>query len=408
MVEGTRKWLKIALFNLLLVAFLGTILRYKIVFFIPFINQRNLLHSHSHFAFAGWVSHALMTLLIAYLCEKSVKDYFGKYRWLLIANLLSAYGMLISFIFQGYAFVSILFSTLSIFVSYWFAIVYWKDLNRLKQHCTSHLFFKAALLFNALSSIGPFFLAYMMATKNMHQNEYLASVYFFLHFQYNGWFFFSCMGLFSFLLTKYGIAEQKLKMVFYPFAMACLPAYLLSALWLPMPFGVYLLVVAAATSQLIGWLLLVRLLYSNMEIFKKHFSKLSQWFFALCAVAFTIKLALQACSVIPSLSKLAFGFRPIVIAYLHLVLLAVISLFILAYMVGFQMILVDRRTKIGLIAFVMGIFLNELLLMIQGIGDLFYIAVPSIELFLLMAAMVLFTGMAIVNYAQARLKSSLA
>ncbi|MBS1666544.1 MAG: hypothetical protein JST58_04130 [Bacteroidetes bacterium] len=408
MVEGTRKWLKIALLNLMLVAFLGTILRYKIVFSIPFIDQRNLLHSHSHFAFAGWVSHALMTLLIAYLCEKSDKDYFGKYRWLLIANLLSAYGMLVSFIFQGYAFVSILFSTLSIFVSYWFAIVYWKDLNQLKEHGIPHLFFKAALVFNALSSIGPFFLAYMMASKNMHQNEYLASVYFFLHFQYNGWFFFSCMGLFSFLLTKYGMAGQKLKMVFYLFAMACLPAYLLSALWLPMPYWVYLLVVAAAMAQLLGWGLLVGLLYSNMNIFKKHFSKLSQWFFALCAVAFTIKLSLQACSVIPALSKLAFGFRPIIIAYLHLVLLAVISLFILAYMVGFRMILVDRTTKIGLIIFVTGIFLNEFLLMIQGIGDLFYFAVPSIELFLLIAAMVLFTGMAIVNYRQAKLKNSLA
>jgi hypothetical protein len=42
-----------------------------------------------------------------------------------------------------------------------------------------------------------------MATKNIHQNEYLASIYYYLHFQYNGWFFFACMGLlFDFLQLK--------------------------------------------------------------------------------------------------------------------------------------------------------------------------------------------------------------
>ena len=49
------KWLRISLFNLMLVAFLGMILRYKILFSLPFLDQKHLLHAHSHFAFSGWV-----------------------------------------------------------------------------------------------------------------------------------------------------------------------------------------------------------------------------------------------------------------------------------------------------------------------------------------------------------------
>ena len=40
--------------------------------------------------------------------------FFRKYKWIFIANLLSAYGMLLSFPWQGYNSVSIIFSTLSI------------------------------------------------------------------------------------------------------------------------------------------------------------------------------------------------------------------------------------------------------------------------------------------------------
>ena len=117
-----RKWLQIALFNLMLVALIGVILRYKIAYSLPFVDQKNLLHAHSHFAFAGWITQALMALLVANLSEIGEKNYFNRYRWILYANLLTGYGMFFSFPFQGYGAVSIVFSTLSIFVSYIFAV----------------------------------------------------------------------------------------------------------------------------------------------------------------------------------------------------------------------------------------------------------------------------------------------
>jgi len=396
------KFCRLALFNLMIIALLGIILRYKIAWSLPFVEQKYFLHAHSHFAFAGWMSQGLMSLLTGYLYEKNNNIKFNKYKLLLYGNLISAYGMLFSFAAQGYAFLSILFSIISIFISYAFAIIYWRDLTALKINSSSHYWFKASLVFSVISSVGPFVLAYMMATKHIIQNLYLVSVYFFLHFQYNGWFFFACMGLLCQQLEKYNIPVQKLKQVFWLFAIACVPAFLLSALWVKIPQWLYILVITAAGMQLLGWGLLVYRISKVIVEIKGSISQMSKYLFLLSAIALTIKLFLQAGSVIPFLSKLAFGFRPIVIGYLHLVLLGVISIFILAYMHSFKYLLLNKITSGGIIIFVSGIFLNEILLMIQGIADLYYVGMPFIAALLFITALILFTGILLINYGQVK------
>ncbi|MES1218790.1 MAG: hypothetical protein ABUT20_25015 [Bacteroidota bacterium] len=398
MYPSLRKWLQVSLFNLLLVSLIGVVLRYKIVFSLPFIDQKYLLHGHSHFAFAGWISQALMALLIADLSQKSGKNYFTKYRWVLYANLLTAYGMLTTFPVQGYGFFSIVFSTLSVFVSYVFVVLFWKDLKQANSKAVSHSWFKMALLCNVVSSIGPFTLAYMMATKNIHQNWYLTSIYFFLHFQYNGWFFFACMGLLNRQFEKYNFPGNTLKRVFQLFAVAFVPTFFFSLLWWPVTGWLYVLVVIAAVCQVAALLLLIKYIKQHIPLMKKKFTALTKYLFILCGAALTIKLCLQTGSVIPSLSKLAFGFRPIVIGYLHLVLLGVISIFIISYILFLRLIPVNRTTITGILVFVSGIILNEALLMIQGMADINYTGIPLLNPLLLIAAIVLFGGLLILNY----------
>ncbi|PWT70677.1 MAG: hypothetical protein C5B59_19940 [Bacteroidetes bacterium] len=404
MNQPVSKWLRFSVFNLMLVALLGSVLRYKIAFSLPIIDQKFLLQAHSHFAFAGWITQSLMTLLVNYLQNRGNEAAFQRYRWILWANVITAYGMLITFPFEGYAFLSIMFSTLSIFASYVFAFMYWRDLSRLPSRNVSHSWFKSALIFNVISSAGPFFLAYMLAARHIHPNPYLASVYFFLHFQYNGWFFFACMGLFSFELLKNGIEEKNLKQIFRLFVTACVPAYLLSALWLPIPGWIYVIVVLAVICQISGWIILLRLIRGKLSVLKPTVSTLPRRLLVLCAVALSIKLLLQAVSVIPSLSKLAFGFRPIVIGYLHLVLLGVISLFLIIYLIHFQLITINKSTIRGFIVFIVGIIINEVLLMIQGVGDLVYVETPFINVYLFIAALILFSGTIIFNSGQLRMR----
>ena len=395
MSGSLKKWLQTSIFSLLLVSAIGIILRYKIAFSLPFIDQKNLLHGHSHFAFAGWITQALMALLVNYLAENGNANALKKYRFLLYANLLTAYGMLISFPIVGYSFISILFSTLSIFVSYGFAIKFWKDLNKIKK-TIAHAWFKAAIVFNALSSLGAFSLAFMLALHQFNERFYLGSVYFFLHFQYNGWFFFACMGLLSNRIASFFIDTRKLSNIFTFFIYSSIPAYFLSAPWIQIPVWAYWVVVAAAIAQIVGWTLLINLIKSKKEEIKQQIGSFSFRVFTLVGIALIIKLLLQALSVIPALSKLAFGFRPIVVGYLHLVLLGVISLFLLNYIITYTT-KQNSTLRTGLVIFIVGILLNELALMIQGIGDLYYLSIPQINLYLFGIAPIIFLGLLFLN-----------
>lgn len=390
-------WLRIVFFNLLFVAFIGLILRYKILFSLPFIDQKHLLHGHSHFAFAGWVTQVLMVMLVANLSNQKQIDQFPKYTFLLYLNLFTAYGMLIAFTIQGYAFFSILFSTLSIFVSYLFAVMYWKDLNRLSISKISSYWFKAAILFNAISSIGALALAIMMANKIIHQNWYLLSVYFFLHFQYNGWFFFACMGLMMEKITAIYLKRLLLKQIFWLFAIACIPAYFLSALWLNLFNWLFAIVVLSALLQGIAWYLLLKILLPLRNKFSAQMPLVAKWLLSLSAIALSIKLFLQIFSTIPSLSELAFGFRPIVIGYLHLILLGVITLFIIGYILSDKLLPHNKLVNVGIIVFTSGVILNEIFLMIQGVTALSYIIIPYMNEGLIFTAAVLFAGLLLLN-----------
>src|SRR4051794_10324701 len=107
-----QKWIHIAFVNLLIVALLGVIMRYKIAYSLPLIDQKNFLQAHSHFAFTGWITQLLMILMIVFLKLHLPSCSFKKYEYILVANLISAYGMLVTFPWEGYAFFSITFSTL--------------------------------------------------------------------------------------------------------------------------------------------------------------------------------------------------------------------------------------------------------------------------------------------------------
>lgn len=400
MVFPVHRWLKTALINLLIVATLGVILRYKILYPLPFIDQKHFLHGHSHFAFAGWITQALMTLLVAYLAKDNSAVIYKRYKWLLYANLFTAYGMLVAFPIEGYGLFSIIFSSASVVVSYVFAIFYWRDISKQPVKQAEHLWFKAAVLFNAFSSIGVFALTIMMISKVIEQNWYIAAEYYYLHFQYNGWFFFGCMGLFTAFIAPFNMLQKKLVQIFWLFGIAAVPAYFLSTLWMDLPLPVYILVVVSAFMQLAGFIWLLALLKTKWKLIKDSVSKTAANIILLSAIALAAKLLLQLGSTIPSLSDLAFGFRPIVVGYLHLVLLGVITLFLLGFMFAKKYFCLNKLTITGTLLFCGAVIFNEILLMVQGAAAITYTEIPYIHQMLLFTALLLFVGALLISFSK--------
>ncbi len=332
-----KKWFRFSLLNILIVATLGMIMRYKIGFDLPLFEQKFIQYAHSHFAFAGWITHTLFVLMLFSVGRFLPPTAFRKYRIIIIVNLLTAYGMLVAFFMSGYSTYSIILSQLNVFNNYVFAFVFIRDLKLMRDH-PSAKWYKAALWFNVFSTLGTYTLAYMMASKHVLQSLYLGSVYFYLHFHYNGWFFFACMGL---LISKLhdllpGMSDNKT--IFRLFAISCVPAFLLSVLWLNLPWWAYIFVIAAAVVQFAAWISMFKFLVQRFR--EINLETWSLIIFLLVGISLTIKFTLQLGSVVPSVSDLAFGFRPIVIAYLHLVLLAVITLFLLNYLMDLNLTII--------------------------------------------------------------------
>lgn len=364
-----------------LLALFGVVMRYKIGWEFPYLNQKNLQHAHSHFAFAGWVSQCLMAAMVA--CLPTLAG--TRYRRLLAANIITAYGMLLAFAAQGYGLYAIAFSTLSIFVSVAFCIMFLRDLRELPEAN----WFRAGLFFNVFSMTGTLVLIVMMASGRINQHIYLASVYWYLHFQYNGWFLFAGIGLFSaYMRARIGTFIIP-NAVYRLLVWSCLPAYGLSVLWLKLPWAVYFAVVLASLAQCLGWFFLMRQILHK----KLPWKQTAHTAMLFAATALSIKFLLQLVSVIPAVSTLAFGFRPVVIAYLHLVLLAGISTFLLGYLFASGTLHDHGRARKALWLFLAGVFMNELVLGIQGVASFVYWPVPWANTMLFAAAGLMFVAL---------------
>jgi len=398
-----KKWFLIGLLNLAIVALYGTLMRYKITFDFPIVHQKNLLHAHSHFAFAGWISHIIYSGIALLMMDFIATERAKKYRYLINFNLFISFGMLISFTLQGYKVVSIIFSTLSIVMAILYAISFFRDAKYLPKDHPSKKWIIAALILNIISTFGPLNLAYMIATKTLTSDLYLGSLYYYLHFQYNGWFFFGSMALIAKTLPK---DFPSLNKYFWLFVSTVAPTFMLSILWTKPPMWLYVGTVLAALTDLSIWIFMIYKLAPDFKKIKYSTPKWVNWIIKFVLFALTLKFILQTLSVIPSLSQLVFGIRPIVIAYLHLVLLGVFSLFIISFGFIKGYYKATNFAKYAAIVFFIGVFLNELFLAIQGFAAFAYVIIPFINYYLFSAAILLLAGAILLFLSQLKEKNN--
>lgn len=385
-------WLKFSVFNFLIVALLGVTMRYKILYSMPFLDQKHLQEAHSHFAFYGWITNVIYVLILNYMHKINAQIDLKKYEKLIVVNLIASFTMLGAFLYGGYFWASIAGSTVALLCSFVFFFFFVRDAKKIQDF--SKLWFLAGLFFAVISSVGVFNLGYMMMSKTATQDPYLASEYYYLHFQYNGFFIFSCIGflLFSMKQAGSGISEKQNKLIFWLLFVGGVIGYGLSVLWMKMPVSIFAVIVVATIMQTIGAVLLFVFIKKNWTNLVLKWSPMHRFVLLYAGFAFAVKIALQLGSTIPALNQFAFGFRNVVIAYLHLVLLMCIATFLINQILATHYFTITNKLLMGFKLLLLGIFLNELILGLMGVFSIKYISIPFANEMLLGVSLLMFAS----------------
>lgn len=388
-----KKLVIVCLINFLVAALMGLMLRY--VFVLPlheFVKPlpfqfRNLMHAHSHGAMLGWVYLMLYVLIVHHFIPEK-KPVYNRLFWM---TEIAVIGMMISFPFQGYAAISISFSTLHIVCSYLFIRLVWK--NQKVASKPIRLLLKASLIFMFVSTIGIWCLGPAAAMLGIDSAFFQIAIQFFLHFQFNGWFLFAVLAVF---LRRFPIENtQRFQLFFKTLISGTILTFALPVSWFAFHpillwingFGVLL--------QLVAGYYFILLLRPHWAKFWSITFPLAKWMYGLALISFVLKIALQTSSIFPEVSKMAYQYHNFVIGFIHLMMLGVISGFLFAFLLESSLVsLKSKLLKIGVYSFIIGFIATEFILLLQGLFYYFALGmIPNYYIVLFLFSILLPLGL---------------
>lgn len=320
--KTTAFYLRLAIFNFIVLTVLGLVLRYMHIGGIDGVNYQFLLHSHSHFAFAGWMFFTIVLLVNNHIGNDDLTKAF---KWLLSLTLISAYGMLISFYLQGYKAVSITFSTLFIIATYRFTyLVLKKGALSKAVNVLSYKLIRAALVFLCLSSIGPLALGPLMAAGFKGTPLYQDAIYLYLHFQMNGFMLLTAWGLFAAVVP--GIVSTKRSNLWTGlFIYSSVLLYFVFTLWSSPGVTFQLLAALGASVNMVSWFgvcMEQRAVWHQTSVLAKA-----------ALIATTLKTIFQVFVCVPAIAVWTFSSHDLIIGYIHLLTLGTITPLMLDQMI---------------------------------------------------------------------------
>lgn len=336
-MQLVKKHTNIALAYFLLVGLIGVFLRLFFIFSIP-ADFRFIVHTHSHVALLGWVYIALITIIYKlYFSEVEKTRYYKLIIWFTNICIL---GMLFSFPFQGYALFSIIFSTLFLITSYWMGWFIFKHTPIKFKNTLSYVCIKASIWYMLISSIGPWAVGGIMSTLGSTSIWYKLAIYFYLHFQYNGWFILALIGILFYLIEQLPVKldKKRFNIFFYLLNLSIILSFFLSVLWTKPPIIFYILAALGAILQVVAFLYFFRIIRSSWPSLKKRLSTNVRKLLKLSGLLLFVKIQFQLISAIPYFADLVFIYKDFVIGYLHWTFLGVVSLCLLTFLEHFKFI----------------------------------------------------------------------
>ncbi|MFH6772851.1 hypothetical protein [Gaetbulibacter aestuarii] len=353
----SKRFVVVCLCNFLFAALLGLTLRYTHINALP-INYRYLTHAHSHVAMLGWVYLMLYSLIVHYFIPEK-KPVFNRLFWV---TEIAVVGMLLSFPFQGYAAVSITFSTLHILCSYYFAFLVWKH-HKIKNK-PSRVLLKAAIIFMLISTLGVWCLGPAVTMAGQASAFYQIAIQFFLHFQFNGWFVFAVIALF---FNRLAICDSKeFHWFFKLFIAATILTMALPVYW----FAPHILLLwingIGVVLQFLVIFFFFKIIRSYEWLDLINRSKLNKILYQFAVFCFTLKIVFQSVSLIPAISKELYSYHNFVIGFIHLIMLGAVTGFLFSFIIESGLVRFNKILQFAIYIFLLGFVLTEMTLLVQG------------------------------------------
>lgn len=356
-------WFGSALLFFLLASLLGTTMRLAWVVELPFVDYKHLLHAHSHTAMLGWGFAAVAGgLLLGFVPRTSI---WPRYRWVLYLNIIATAGMIVFFIYQGYGAFSIAFSTLHIAAAYLFCARFLKDIH--KQPASPQRFLaKWSIYWLLLSTLGLWGIAPISAFLSKIHPLYFASIQFFTHFQFNGWFTFAVLAVLTHILNR---SNNPLRLPLWLKATLIASTaltYALSITWSTPENALFYTNSVGVLLQVVGFAALFKMLASRTFTV---FTKGSHPAYLLQAGLFCLllKVAIQTAVAIPVVAKISYTIHNFVIGFIHLIMLGFFTLSLLAALHHFKVLPSGKWSKTGTTLLGIAFLSTELVLFGQGL-----------------------------------------
>lgn len=367
-LRDIKSWFLIALVNFLIVALTGIIMRYVFVNENLVLPYRNILQAHSHLAILGWVFVANFCLLFANIRNKATLEHSESLA--MIFAQISVIAMFVSFLFFGYNSLTIFFLTTHMIAAFWLLVRYMKqETFRAKPKSYRTLWISASFFFLVLSFLSPFLLGYISISGGKGTALYYAAVQFFLHFQFNGWLLFVVFGLIWDIIEQKNISlnHHYMKWGYRLLVISCFFTFALAVAWsTPHPL-IYLINSLGVVIQLIAAILLSLAFYSKIKTIKEKLERITYYIFCTIMSFFLIKIIVQSAVVIPDIAVIAYTIRNYILAFIHLLLLGVISTAIIGIAHHYNLINLNHSlSRKAIIVFGVGFLFTELLLFVQG------------------------------------------
>jgi hypothetical protein len=346
----------------------GLTLRFAFVVEIPWPDFMNGVHAHSHVAMLGWLYMAIYALFVELFLPESAKN-SKRYSRLFWASEITVIGIFFTMLFWGYHISSIVFLSAHVIFSYIFLAFFLKDLRKTTGAEISKRFARTALWFMALSTLALWTMGPLMALSLAGSAFYYATIQFFLHFQFNGWFIFAALAIFFRVLGAKGMSLEKnaLKRFYYLLMISSLLTYVLAVTWsTPIPLLFWINGVGVLI-QLAALYVFTRMILGAYKSAQKHLSPAGRRLFGVAMASFALKIFMQTVVVVPYFATVSYTIRNYVIGFIHLILIGMLTHMVLGAAVNSGILNPDsKRAKAGFLILLIGFILTEVLLFLQG------------------------------------------